>query len=79
MSKDSYIQLKLFAGLQKYQPPDPENHPIEAGITVGAVLAQLDVPKNQIKLIFIDGVKAKLNTILRGGERVGIFPPVGGG
>ena len=79
MPQKCTIQLKLFAGLQKYMPPDSENHPIEAGTTVGEVLAHLEIPKYQIKLIFIDGVKAKLTTILKGGERIGIFPPVGGG
>jgi molybdopterin converting factor small subunit len=39
----------------------------------------LEIPADQIKLVFVDGAKAKLTTILDGGERVGIFPPVGGG
>jgi molybdopterin converting factor small subunit len=32
-----------------------------------------------IKIVFIDNVHAELTSILKGGERVGIFPPVGGG
>jgi molybdopterin converting factor small subunit len=43
------------------------------------LLQQLDLPENKAKLIFIDGVKAELATVLEGGERIGIFPPVGGG
>ena len=30
-------------------------------------------------ILFINGIKANLSTKLSGGERVGIFPPVGGG
>lgn len=79
MPRESKIQLKLFANLQAFTPPNADRYPIEAGITVGDLLAQLDIPENKIKIIYIDGVSAELTTILRGGERVGIFPPVGGG
>jgi molybdopterin converting factor small subunit len=79
MSKESYIQLQLFASLRKFMPPVADNYAIDAGITVGRLITQLDLPQDQVKLIFVNGVKAKMATILNGGERVGIFPPVGGG
>jgi molybdopterin converting factor small subunit len=60
-------------------PATAENYPIEAGTTVGILLQQLDIPPEKIKLVFIDGVRAELTSTLKGGERVGIFPPVGGG
>lgn len=75
----SHIQIKLFASLQKFMPASAENYAIEAGITVGALLQQLDIPQDMIKIVFIDNVHAELTSILKGGERVGIFPPVGGG
>lgn len=79
MPKESTIQLKLFANLRKFTPPAADNYAIETGITVSALLRRLEIPADQIKLVFVDGAKAKLTTILDGGERVGIFPPVGGG
>ncbi|MGD8960921.1 MAG: MoaD/ThiS family protein [Desulfobacterales bacterium] len=79
MSRESTIQLKLFANLQAFTPPAADQYTIEAGITVGDLLAQLGIPEDKIKIIFIDGVSSELTTILRGGERVGIFPPIGGG
>lgn len=75
----AYIQLKLFATLQPYMPPSGENFYIEPGISIDSLLKQLKVPREKAKLIFIDGIKANLSTTLSGGERVGIFPPVGGG
>jgi len=48
-------------------------------MTVRDLLTQLDLPAEKAKLIFIDGTKAELSSRLEGGERVGIFPPVGGG
>ena len=76
---ESHIQIKLFASLQKFMPVSAENFAIEAGITVGALIQQLNIPQDMIKLVFIDNVHAGLTSTLKGGERVGIFPPVGGG
>ena len=76
---EARIQIKLFATLQRFMPASAENYAIEAGITVGTLLQQLDIPQDMIKLVFIDNVHAELTSILKGGERVGIFPPVGGG
>jgi len=76
---ESHIQIKLFANLQKFMPASAENYAIEAGITVGTLLQQLDIPQDMIKLVFIDNVRAGLTSILKGGERIGIFSPVGGG
>ena len=43
------------------------------------VSEELGVPVEKAKLIFIDSVRKSLDASLNGGERVGIFPPVGGG
>jgi molybdopterin converting factor small subunit len=40
---------------------------------------KLKVPLDDVQLIFINGIKAGLSTSLNGGERVGVFPPIGGG
>jgi sulfur-carrier protein len=73
------ITIKLFASLKRFLPASSENYPIEPGITVKKLLDELCVPKDEVKIIFIDGVKHDLGSILKGGERVGIFPAVGGG
>jgi len=74
-----HITIKLFASLKRFLPASSENYPIEPGITVKKLLDELGVPKDEVKIIFIDGVKHGLGSILKGGERVGIFPAVGGG
>jgi molybdopterin converting factor small subunit len=75
----SHIQIKLFANLQEFMPPSAENFAIEAGTTVSGLLQQLDLPPEKVKLVFINGARAELTSVLKGGDRVGIFPPVGGG
>ena len=75
----SQIQLKLFATLQEFTPPSADNFIIDQGTRICDLLDQINMPREKAKLIFINGVKAELTTVLQGGERVGIFPPVGGG
>jgi molybdopterin converting factor small subunit len=75
----SHIQIKLFATLQRFMPASAENYAIETGTTIRTLLQELNLPENKARLIFIDGIKAELTTVLKGGERIGIFPPVGGG
>jgi len=74
-----HIKLKLYATLQVFMPSRGEDYPISPGMTVRDILVQLSLPEEKAKLIFIDGMKAELSSRLDGGERVGIFPPVGGG
>ena len=74
-----HIKLKLYATLQVFMPAGGEEVPISPGMTVQDILTQLKLPEEKAKLIFIDGAQGELSSKLKGGERVGIFPPVGGG
>ncbi len=73
------IRLNLYASLKAFMPAGGEECVIEAGQSVQDLLAHLDIPAEKAKLIFVDGVRVDPKTRLDGGERVGIFPPVGGG
>jgi len=75
----SHIQIKLFASLQELTPPTPDEYPIDSGLSIQGLLEQLKIQPEKAKLIFVNGVKVDLSKTLNGGERVGIFPPVGGG
>jgi molybdopterin converting factor small subunit len=74
-----HIQLKLFASLSKYAPPEGERLSIAPGQSVREILDTIGLPREKAKLIFVDGIKGDLDTVLSGGERVGLFPPVAGG
>ena len=73
------IHLQLFATLGRFAPDSSERYPILRKTTVKELLTKIGIPIDQAKLIFIDGVRGELTSELFGGERVGIFPPVGGG
>lgn len=73
------IDLRLFATLQPYAPPNASSYPVEVGTTIEKIVEALNIPKDQIKLIFSNGVRCDGSTIVQDGDRIGIFPPIGGG
>ena len=79
MEEKTYITIKLFASLSKFTPDSADKYPISSGTRIRDIINRLGIPEDKAKLIFINGVKVDLDSSLNGGERIGIFPPVGGG
>jgi len=77
------VRVRLFATLRGYRPglAMGESIPVsvEQGATVRDLLAHLDVPAGEVKLIFANGLSRDLDHVLADGDDLGIFPPVGGG
>lgn len=73
------ITLKLFVTLSKYLPEDGEELKIPEGNTVGTLLSDLGIPEDLVKLIFVNGKLRNTAYRLEDNDRVGLFPPVGGG
>ena len=44
----------------------------------GDAASRLNIPENDIKLLFVNGRRAKAETRLVDGDTIGLFPPVGG-
>ena len=76
------IELRLFASLSVYMPETDSADAvidIKQGISIRELLEQFNVPADSVKIIFVNGVHAERDEILKEGDRVGIFPPVAGG
>ncbi len=73
------IDLQLFADLRSKMPPEADRFAVPRGFTIGNVLEKLEISPERAKLIFVNGIKQALDYILKDGDRVGIFPPIGGG
>jgi len=78
------IELKLYASLGRYMPEALLERKqgyleIGEGTTIKALLQSLNVPLETVKLIFVNGVHAKNDNVLKEGDRLGVFPPVAGG
>jgi len=49
------------------------------GAAVGQLVEHLQLPTDQIKIIFVNGIVRGKEHVLGDGDEVGVFPPVGGG
>jgi molybdopterin converting factor small subunit len=77
------VQVKLFATLRR-QVPELEIGEAMAielpdDATVGDLLDELDLPEEQVKVVFVNAVVRKEAHPLSDRDDIGIFPPVGGG
>lgn len=79
------MPLKIFLSstLRKYLPGYDSSKGIEytarGKIKVAELCQQLEIPVDQIKIVMVNGRSETVDYLLKGDERVGLFPPVGGG
>ncbi len=75
----AHITIKLFATLGHFTPDNSNCYPVAANTSVADMLMDLDVPLEEVKIVFVNSRKADFDTVLNGGDRVGVFPAIGGG
>ena len=74
------VKVNLYATLRRYIGGAPSIEvEIEPGQTVQQVLGQLGVPADQTRIIFVNNRAAGLSQVLHRGDKLGIFPAIGGG
>jgi sulfur-carrier protein len=72
------ININLFASLRKDRF-DSTQREFPEGTTIQGVLSVLAISSNDAAIIFVNGRHAELDTVLRNGDTVSLFPPIGGG
>ena len=77
------LQILLNATLRQFVPGyDPYQGiflEIPPGIPVFQIITRLGVPPEEVTLIMVNGVRQGPDFFLQGDERLGLFPPIGGG
>ena len=73
------IELKLFATLAPYLPENSDNYPIDEGETIQSLIKKLGIPEKDVTLMFINSLRSSPDSEIADKDRVGLFPPVGGG
>ncbi len=77
------VIVKLYASLSSLMPEGASGDgvviDVKDGLRVNELLRELNVPEKSIKIVFLNGVHAKGDEVLKEGDRVGVFPPVAGG
>ena len=75
------IGLKCFATLAEADKCDYKgstSKTLPDGSTIRKLLIQEAIPEKDVKLIFVNGQQAALDTVLHNGDQVGLAPAVGG-
>jgi len=77
------IHVKLFATLVRYRSEGQAGAPFEVELPEGAALQDLitclKIPPEETHITFVNGIVQSPDRILKHGDEVGIFPPIGGG
>jgi sulfur-carrier protein len=78
------IEVKLLTQMKKYLPdPDMAGNTrsleIKANATVREMFIELGIPADMPKVIMLNERQGRLDDILKDGDKVSVFPPVGGG
>ena len=74
-----FLNATLRPYVHGYDPYRGLSLEIPPGTPVGRVLAQLGLPEREVTLIMVDGRRREADFALQGNERLGLFPPIGGG
>lgn len=72
------ITVRLFATLRAYHDKEFALE-VQEGASPASVVEQLQLPKQDIAIIMINGRGVKENTPLCDGDVLALFPAVGGG
>ncbi len=79
------VKVKLFGHFRKYHPtPEAASSSFECGLPEGDekvsdLIHKLNIPEEEVKIVFINNLKAALDQKLDDGDEIGIFPPIAGG
>ena len=77
------VEVRLFASLRKYhvKPGSSEVMIIEVEdkTPLGSLLGRLKIPPEEVTVIMVNGKREPESYSLQDGDRVGIFPLIGGG
>jgi molybdopterin converting factor small subunit len=72
------INVKLFATL-RLNRFKVEEREFPAGASIQAVADALEIPREELALTLVNGMSVTTDYVLKDGDTLAIFPPVGGG
>ena len=76
------LEVRLYATLRRYHPEQPDGKiacEMPSDATVLDTVNALKIDPAEIHLIMVNGVGSELNQLLHENDRLGLFPPIGGG
>jgi sulfur carrier protein ThiS len=78
-----HVTVKLYATLHRYGQGQQAGAPFEIELPEAAslhdLIDQLKIPPEETRITFVNGIIEETDHILKDGDTVGMFPPIGGG
>jgi len=79
MALKIFLSSTLRQYIPGYDPSEGKAFSLNQKITVSELCGLMNIPEDKIKIVMVNGKSESFDYELRGDERVGLFPPVGGG
>jgi molybdopterin synthase sulfur carrier subunit len=73
------VEVRLFAYLRQLCGGNLQKLELSEGISVQDLIEKLNLTDEKSLIIMVNGRREEMTKLLKDGDRVGIFPPVGGG
>lgn len=76
------VEVRLYATLRRYAPESPGgvlSVEVSADDSVAELLGKMNISLAEVHIVMINGVISALESTLHDGDRLGLFPAVGGG
>jgi molybdopterin synthase sulfur carrier subunit len=77
------VEIRLYAGLRRYHPDGQSSDAftMELGdrATLSDVIDRLKIPRQEVSVLMVNGKWEKEDYPLKEGDRIGLFPLIGGG
>ena len=74
-----FLSSTLRQYISGYDPSEGARFSLNRKTTVSELCKLVDIPEEKIKIVMVNGKSESFDYELQGDERVGLFPPVGGG
>lgn len=79
MNDQITVDVYLFASLRRGAGDSQQALALRARTSARDVVKRLAIPAMEIHLVFVNGRVASLDRLLQDGDRLALFPPIGGG
>lgn len=76
------VEVRLYATLRRYAPASSAgvlSIEVPVDCTIAELLNAISIESAEVHIIMINGVSSTLASTLHEGDRLGLFPAVGGG
>lgn len=73
------VEIRLFASFREGREKKYFFKIGNLNLTVRDILEKLDIDEEEVAILLINGKDGKVDSVLKDGDIISLFPPVGGG